>query len=617
MNTSTNQIVSELYEPALSNASSYDRGVGYFTSNWLKMAAQGLGVFAKNNGKVRFIVSPYMSAEDWAALAQGEEAKSDPNLLRALASTINDLPKSLEEQTLSVMAWMVADGLLDFRIAIPADQLDGDFHDKFGVFQDREGNQIGFHGSQNDSAKAYRNYESISIFYSWVDDRERKRVEFLKSRFDKLWNNSDPNIRIFPIPDAIRKKLAKFTGKSSRPYPNPKPLNKWRHQKEALEVFLEKQGGILEMATGTGKTRTALSIQKELFSRGLIDTAVITMSGDDLLSQWYKQLLEGFEFSIFRHYGGKKEGDDFFAAKGKKILLVSRHQIHNLIPYLSDTGMPKSLIICDEVHRFGSPSMIRELTGYISRFGFRLGLSATPEREYDEFGNDFIESEIGPVIFTFTLEQAIERGILCEFDYLPLTYTLSEDDRADIKKAFAKHYAKKAAGEPASEEVLYRDIAKVRKTSLTKIEPFKELVKSNLNVLDRSLLFVETADFGLSVQAVLMEAKIPYHTYFQNDHKDNLQRFAQGGLDCLLSCHKLSEGIDIQSVGTIVLFASSRAKLETVQRLGRCLRIDPLNPQKRALVVDFIEANPEDGSADADRRDWFLALASKCISSIA
>src|SRR5690606_4463838 len=100
------------------------------------------------------------------------------------------------------------------------------------------------------------------------------------------------------------------------------------------------------------------------------------------------------------------------------------------------------------------------------------------------------------------------------------------------------------------------------------------------------------------------------HTYYGDDDRSNLTRFARGELDCLLTCHRISEGIDIQSVNNIVLFASARARLETVQRLGRCLRIDPNNPGKRATVIDFIrtdEPEPDDPTgevgADRERRD--------------
>jgi superfamily II DNA or RNA helicase len=113
-----------------------------------------------------------------------------------------------------------------------------------------------------------------------------------------------------------------------------------------------------------------------------------------------------------------------------------------------------------------------------------------------------------------------------------------------------------------------------------------------------------------------MAQHVDLHTYYGDDDRANLGRFARGELGCLVTCHRISEGIDIQSVNNIVLFASARARLETVQRLGRCLRIDPNNTEKRATVVDFIRVEHDDQndptgelSADEERRDWFRDLS--------
>ena len=350
------------------------------------------------------------------------------------------------------------------------------------------------------------------------------------------------------------------------------------------------------MATGTGKTRTAVAIINELLIRNSVDTIVITMSGSDLLSQWYKTLIQPVEIGVYRQYNKFKEAGDFLSAPAGKILLIARQQLAATLPNLPKAAWDSTLIVADEVHGLGSPSMVRDLSGIIGRHGYRLGLSATPEREYDEVGNEFIEQEIGQVIFEFTLEDAIERGILCEFDYTPLPYILSDEDRAEIRSAFARHHARLARGEPIREEVLYREIASIRKTSLTKIAPFQQHVQDNQELYERCLIFVETAEFGRHIQEVLMAMHIDYHTYYQADDAKVLEQFAKSEFDCLISCHRLSEGIDIQSVRNIVLFASARSELETTQRLGRCLRIDPTNPTKRAHVVDFVDS----GSADDD-----------------
>ncbi len=578
-------------------------------------------MFAGNGGRARFVVSPHMGAEDWAALNQGDQAKTDNLLYESLRSVVEDLPHALEVQTLSALAWMIADGLLDIRIAIPRGDLDGDFHDKFGIFFDDLGNSVAFHGSQNDSAKAFRNYESISVFYSWVDEREARRVSGHEHRFERLWQNQDPNVRVLQLPDAIRKNLVQFTNSLGRPYGAPKRTprrleeDKWAHQSQAVDKFIEAGNGVLEMATGTGKTRTAFKIMDELLERREINAVVITMSGTDLLSQWYRSAIANSDLAVFRHFGKWKEASSYLACRLPKVLLIARQQLKNVIPHLEDKDADRSLLICDEVHGMGSPSMIRDLSGQLQRFRYRLGLSATPEREYDQDGNQFITDEIGEVVFEFGLEDAIKKGILCSFDYTALDYKLSDEDKAQIRQLIKRHHAKKAAGEPQSDEVLYRDIARVRKTTKEKIPPFEDFLKEHPKLFQRCLIFVETAEFGRDLQTLLMNAKVPYHTYFQSDESENLKRFADGHLECLISCHRLSEGIDIQSVQNIVLFSSSKAKLETIQRLGRCLRTDPENPEKRAHVLDFVDfsampnESTENGSTDTDRYEWFKRLS--------
>ncbi|HEX8233348.1 MAG TPA: DEAD/DEAH box helicase family protein [Caulobacteraceae bacterium] len=623
--TSTDNLLRDFYVPALSHSISYDRGVGYFTSNWLRLAASGLAGLAAQGGRARVLASPMLDQKDCAAIAQGADARNDPALKAALSETIRDLEQDLATDTLSALAWMIADGLLDFRVALPTAALDGDFHDKFGVFRDAAGDAIAFHGSPNDSAKAFRNYESVSVYYSWLDPREASRVAHEQARFELIWENGDPNLRVYPLPDAIRRNLIAFTQKTPRPYPAPgwapttgpaDQKDRWRHQGEAISAFLKAKRGILEMATGTGKTRTALAILEELRARGLVETAVVAAYGTDLLDQWHKELLAHTTLPVFRAYEEHREAQAFLNHPTQSILLTSRQNLSMVLPRLRSTVFEKAMLICDEVHGLGSPALASALAGRLKPFAYRVGLSATPERLYDPVGEQFIADEIGPVIFRFGLKEAIERGILCEFDYVPLDYALSDEDRAAVRQAIKRHHAKTRAGEARPVEALYREIAFIRKVSLEKIPPFEAYLHTHPEILRRCIIFVETAEFGALVQPLLMAHRVDFHTYYQDDDRENLRLFARGDLECLLTCHRISEGIDIHSVNNIILFSSSRSRLETVQRLGRCLRVDPDNPEKRACVIDLVQTRPEDLedptgelNADEERRNWLMDLA--------
>jgi superfamily II DNA or RNA helicase len=615
LETSTNDLLRELYVPALARSKTYDRGVGFFTAEWLRMAAEGLVAFAGNGGVARIAASPILYADEVEALRAAEVQRQASAVERAMHRSLDELEQALASDILAAIGWMVADGMLLFKVACPANELDGDFHDKFGVFSDAAGDTIAFSGSQNDSAKAFRNYEAINVYYSWMGDREALRVADEGRRFERLWQNEDPNVRVHDVPDAVERRLIQYRERAPRPYEKPAPTqdHRWRHQKEALATFLERKRGILEMATGTGKTRTAISIINELFARGSARTAIVCAFGTDLLDQWYEVLVKEGP-PVYRSFGDHKEALQYLNDPEESILLSSRQNLVDVLPRLGRAMTRKGLIVCDEVHGMGARSMVENLTGMIKPFGYALGLSATPDREYDQAGNDFVEAEIGPVIFEFGLEKAIRRGILCEFDYVELDYQFSADDKAAVRQAIKRYHARSRMADAPPIESLYQELARIRKLSREKLPPFAGLISTRPEILHRSILFVEEAAYGLEVQQLLMPTGIDFHTYYAGDDRSNLPRFARGELDCLITCHRISEGIDIRSVETIVLFASAKAKLETVQRLGRCLRVDPANPGKRALVVDFIrtdDIDPDDpeGTADEERREWFRALS--------
>ena len=144
---------------------------------------------------------------------------------------------------------------------------------------------------------------------------------------------------------------------------------------------------------------------------------MVAAYGTDLLDQWHKELVRRTTMPVFRAYERHHEAQSFLNDPDGAILLASRQSLADILPKLRAGAFAKALLICDEVHGMGSPSLVASLAGRLRPFAYRLGLSATPEREYDGDGNRFIEDEIGPVIFEFGLKDAIQKGILCGFDY--------------------------------------------------------------------------------------------------------------------------------------------------------------------------------------------------------
>lgn len=393
----------------------------------------------------------------------------------------------------------------------------------------------------------------------------------------------------------------------------------WTHQEEAMKIFLTKKNGILEMATGTGKTYTAIQIMKKLLEDDKIKRIIVITYGNDLLQQWYHELLIGFcNVKIFRFFDRYKEWSKFILEDDKSILILSReaNRIAECLMMLekhdgSESAQQGTLLLFDEVHGFGASSFAKNLKGSIQKYTYRLGLSATPERDYDETGNDFIKTEIGDIIYHFGLEDAIEKGILCSFSYLPIYYSLTDEERDKKRKVIAAYEVKRKRGIPFNENDLYRDLAKVNKTACQKIPLFEELIIKRPDLLDHCIMFVENREYGLELQKMLVNHMCRYHTYYSEDTKNNLNKFSKGQIDCLITCKKISEGIDIKLAKNIILFSSDKGQIVTVQRIGRSLRKNPEEPDKEACVVDFIYngSSNEDITTDKKRMEWLNSLA--------
>ena len=214
-------IVQDLMVPCLRESNTYLRGVGFFSSGWLRLAAQGLAGLVANGGRATFVVSPILDASDWEAMRIGAIARDNPVIKAVIGRNIIDLKESLQEETLNTLAWLVADGVLTFLIAILRDRTSGgDYHDKVGLFVDRNGDKVAFHGSFNDSVKGTLNGEAFSVFRSW-DSGQTVYVQRHERRLGTLVGDRNGQFEVFAIPDAEKESLIKLRTSGSRPYHLP------------------------------------------------------------------------------------------------------------------------------------------------------------------------------------------------------------------------------------------------------------------------------------------------------------------------------------------------------------------------------------------------------------
>jgi superfamily II DNA or RNA helicase len=604
-------IVEDFFRPSLREARAYWRAVGYFSSSSLEAFGDPLGEFIKNGGTIRLVTSVELSEPDLKAIAQGAakqaicEYRLEEVIEQEFAAGVGD--------GVARLVRLLEMGRLEIQIAVPKTGT-GIYHEKIGLFCD-DTDFVAFSGSSNESRNAFvNNRECIDVYPSWDSSSraERKRVHF-----ETLWDRTDQGVEVYSFPDAAKKQLLRICEERQAGCQHyPKQSEKWRHQEEALTIFLKSERGVLNMATGTGKTRTALRILVELFDRGEIDTAIACTDGNDLLDQWYGELLAvrkqiGRTLRVYRHHSSHKELQDFVLEPKNAILLVSREPLASALRQIDRKLGHRTLLIHDEVHGLGSPGNRTRLAGLSDNVRFRLGLSATPEREYDHDGNAFIEAHVGPVLMTFDLKEAIERGILAPFNYFPLPFALTDSDRERIAAIYKKRKARESAGDPMSDTEIWIEISRVYKTSEAKLPVFADFIPTHQDLLTRCIVFVETMEYGNEVLEIVHQYRADFHTYFSGEQSNTLKRFARGDLECLITCHRLSEGIDIRSLSTVILFSSERGRLETTQRIGRCLRTDPDDPGKTANIVDFIREGQggEEPNSDERRRDWLNELS--------
>ena len=594
----------DFFEPLLRACTRYRRAASFFSSSALRAWAGALPNLVRPRepgaeATIQLLAAPVLGEADLATL-RGVETNADrlSTLARLADGVLEDALLMTNEtgdadRPRRLMAYLIASGRMELRFAF-ARHVDGAdlYHPKFGVFDLPGGHRVGFTGSANETAGGHgRNYESIDVYRSWVDG-DAERVGDKAELFDITWRGREPGVEVLPLTEEALTRVRAWSEKhppdpGTTPPVIPPDDGLWDHQREAVGEFLKAKRGILEMATGTGKTRTALHLCRHLAAGGDIESIIVSTYGTDLLDQWSRELgplADDLGYSFGRRYGGRDDSHYFVSRPRKRILLCARGQLAPVLRGMPADARSKLLLIHDEVHKLGSEGNRRELDGAVDDVTWQLGLSATPDREYDAEGNAFVARHIGDVIYRFGLEDAIRRGILAPFDYVPVEWRQSEDDRERVKAVFKLQAARESEGRPLTQEQVWTRLAAVYKSSPTKLPHLRDLLDGRPGLLDRSIVFIADKRYAEDVTPLVFGQTKRFHTYFEGDDKEHLGRFSRGELGCLIACHRLSEGIDVRSIRTVVLLSADRARLETIQRIGRCLRQRGLirrRPQRR------------------------------------
>jgi superfamily II DNA or RNA helicase len=632
LDTSSDDLIAQFFVPLLAASIKYDRGVGYFSSGWLRATAKGMTRFAANGGKARWITSPILDVADWEALQAGDAARTDRVLYHSLRDSLASLAETLEQETLSALSWMVADEILDFRLAVPRNKLDGgNFHDKFGIFTDVAGNRVSFNGSYNDSIQGLRNYESIKAFCSWIP-AVANYAQLDLDRFERLWQNEDDNIRIFDLPTAAREEILSLrTG--DRPYSIPswlkpetsiavsvaKPahpvlpqtLELRGYQDEAIDAwFANDCTGILEMATGTGKTITSLAASVRLYEREKQLAVIFAVPYQHLVDQWHKEA-QPFGYKPILAYQSKarwindlnSQIVEFNGGHRAVCSVVTTHTTFASTDFQRSIARIKgpSLLIADEVHHLGSE---QSRQNYPQNVPYRMALSATPDRWFDDEGTEALRAYFGKTVFAFPLERAI--GVsLTPYYYYPHLVSLTEEELEDYEKLSLK--IARLTGREDEEGLSALKMLLIRRSELlnnaaNKLPVLSKLV-DGIEKVEHTLFYCAPGQIESVLKMLGWNKGLLVRRFTAEENAKERQKiladFASGDLQALAAMKCLDEGVDVPSTRTAFLLASSSNPREFIQRRGRVLRKAP--GKDFAIIYDLIAVPPASWTDTSDK----------------
>ena len=684
----------DLFLDALPCSKKFDLMLGYFSSTAIYTISKGFSLFLFNGGKMRMITNHIYSPKDKAVLIKGKnQTQQHFNFSITDYKKIRDSLDDYGIHFFNCLAWLISNNRIEIKIIKPKGSI-GIAHYKSGLFDDGQ-NKLGFNGSCNFTHSGLvLNHEQITISKSFGGEAEvnaikefeddfeetflgkNKNVEYIefeeleeaiKSDFgnrdiqellrdEKRLNKRSGNIntRIQQKMDNLDKKIEDILYRPQFPFPEPRV-----YQNEAYNRWVNNDyQGIFAMATGTGKTVTALNCILEQWKtigsyQGLILVPTLT-----LVEQWEEEALS-FNFQDIITISSKKPWTQELASKLTYAKKLPDTNFIVIVTYASFSKTKfqsflkrfpeRTILIADEGHNIASPKLLEVFPNI--HLKKRLCLSATPKRIYDIEGTLAMEqffNDSEPYIFQYSMEEAIDKGILCEYYYYPHIVILTFDEfkeyekiSKDLIKYFdfkRREYKKSKAVEilllnrkriiQRAENKLaitisilskqYQKNGNLKYTLLYAPEGFnsaKEECQDEISESEEGLRLIDI--YTSKIAEINKSIRIDKIVGGMKNKKSVLKHFEKGNIHLLASMKCLDEGVDIPRTEFAIFCSSTGNPRQFIQRRGRVLRKDKRNEKHFATIHDLVVIPDYTANAeDSDSYNMERSLVSKELERV-
>ena len=682
----------QLFSPVSKMASTFDCMSGYFSSGVLRELAHAISFYllSSDNKKMRFIIGPNLSSKDDID-ALRSAIYSEKNLVPFLFDDVDISIENFQSKTVRMLSYLVATSKIELKIAVMSDTK-GIFHNKLWLFNTNQGN-VAIHGSGNStSAGIGSNSEQFTLTRSWQNSNEEQTYNMFKEEFDRVWSEKDEAVLCTPLNIETLEHISKISNalQSNSAHLqdlsdfiksiiddsaahlvkcpklpstlNGSNFNLLDHQKRAIRAWNANEfKGILELATGSGKTITSIYAATKVYearkNKGVGTVLIVSVPYVELAKQWVLNLevfgMEPIECWDSRHRWTDKLASEVLAFNMQAIDFIGVVVVNKTLAseHFSSAIRPLNskniLFIGDECHRHGSDKMHKALPDAF----YRMGLSATPfNSDEDDYDSPFpdearvrLMSYYNRVVDTYTLGDAINDDVLCEYDYhiVPVFLTVKEQQifdeiSLDISKLMV---ASKSNGLTDQQRVYFKILTGRRSRLLggaeNKLPALLEIIRQikpenqshslfycGEGSKDKDLIDDYASDERNinQVSRVLNSAgwSSTRFTSEENTRKRKIimKDFVDGAVDALVSLKVLDEGVDVPVCNKAFILASTRNRRQYVQRRGRVLRKH--STKSKSVIYDFVvlpavgaenSASKNLMKAELERVDDFCELA--------